>query len=343
MNEPDWNLAQRLVLGTLWRMHNMFSRMVVAVGFSLGWAALSFAQTGSTLMLKPWAPEKLAEANVSGIFEGSGHTDNNSSDFQLSMYESSGRVRLFPGQVASPRFGYDFLALNIDSDDPGLPDQLYDQSASAGVFVWQHSGWVAGVTVGVGYAGNTPFGDGNGWYYLASVGLGKEIDKAHESVLAFVLDYDGNRTLYRDIPLPGLIYTYRLDPTIRLTLGAPVTGVLWTPIDKLTIEANYTLTDRFDASITYDITKRFAVFSRFDTRQEAFWMESLGSRDRLFFQQRRIEAGVKVSPLEQFTIVAAGGYAFGQEFSAGWDTYNSERVADVSDEFYFRVGVELQF
>jgi hypothetical protein len=325
-------------------MHNTsFGRTLVALVLVCGWATATFAQTGSTLMLKPWEPDKFAEAQASGIFLNNGHTDNNDADFQLSMYESYGRVRLFPGKEASPRFGYDFLKLDIDSNDAGLPDHLYDQSVSAGVFVWQHSGWVAGLTLGVGYAGNTPFGDGNAWYYLASIGLGKEIDKAHESVLAFVLDYDGNRTLYRDVPLPGIIYTYRLDPTIRLTLGAPVTGVLWTPTDKLTIDATYTLTDRFDASVTYDVTKQFAIFGRFDTRQEAFWLESIGDKDRLFFQQRRVEAGVKISPIEQFSIVAAGGYAFGQEFSAGWDTFNSTRVADVSDELYFRVGVELQF
>jgi hypothetical protein len=324
-------------------MHiKQFLRMVGAAALVVGWAAASFAQTGSTLMLKPWAPEKLAEAQASGIFENQGHTDNDA-DLQLSMYESYGRVRLFPGQQASPRFGYDFLKMDLHSNDPGLPDQLYDQSVSAGMFVWQHSGWVAGVTAGVGYAGDSPFGDGNGWYYLASIGIGKELDKAHESVLAFVIDYDGNRTLFRDVPLPGVEYVYRLDPTLRFTVGLPVTSVLWTPIEKLSIEATYTLTDRFDATITYDVVKQLSVFGRLDTRREAFWIDGASGDDRLIFQQRRVEAGIKFNPIEQLSIVASGGYAFGQEFSFGWSERSSDKVADVSDELFFRVGVELQF
>ena len=319
-----------------------FSGMVGAIALVLGWTIVASAQTGSTLMLKPWAPEKLAEAQGSGIFENQGHTSNGN-DFQLSMYESYGRVRMFPGKEASPRIGYDFLALDIDSNDPALPDQLYDQSISAGTFVWQQNGWVAGVTAGVGYAGDSPFGDGNGWYYLASIGIGKELDKAHESILAFVIDYDGNRTLFRDIPLPGVEYVYRFDPTIRFTVGLPVTGVLWTPIDKLTIEANYTLTDRFDASVTYDVVKQFSVFGRLDTRREAFWIDGADGDDRLIFQQRRVEAGVKFNPIENLSIVASGGYAFGQEFSFGWSERSSDEVADVSDELFFRVGLELQF
>jgi hypothetical protein len=320
-----------------------FYRMVVASLLAVSWGTLSFAQTGATLMLKPWAPEKLAEAEASATFLNKGHTSNNDADYQLSMYESVGRVRLFPGQEASPRFGYDFLKMDVHSNDPGLPSQLYDQAVSAGLFVGRYSGWIAGVTAGVGYAGDTPFGDGNAWYYLASVGIGKELDTKHESVLAFVLDYDGNRTRFRDIPLPGVEYVYRFDPTVRMTLGLPVTSVLWTPVDKLTIDATYTLVDRFDASVTYDVTQRFAVFGRFNTRQEAFWLEQLGSHDRLLFQERSVEAGVKFSPIDQVSLVAAGGYMFGQEFSAGWDTSRSDHVADVSDELYFRVGVELQF
>jgi hypothetical protein len=162
-------------------------------------------------------------------------------------------------------------------------------------------------------------------------------------VLAFLIDYDGNRTLYRDVPLPGVVYTYRFDPTLRLTLGLPVTGILWTPTDKLTVEANYTLTDRFDATVTYDIVKQFSVFGRLDTRREAFWIDGADGDDRLIFQQRRIEAGVKFNPIEQLSIVAAGGYAFGQEFSFGWSERSSDHVADISDELFFRVGLELQF
>src|SRR5690348_2380953 len=139
-HERDSNLAQRRTLGTLCRMHiKRFQRTVVASLLALSWGTLSFAQTGATLMLKPWAPEKLAEAEASATFLNKGHTDNNDADYQLSMYESMGRVRLFPGQEASPRFGYDFLKMDVHSNDPGLPSQLYDQSVSAGLFVGRYS------------------------------------------------------------------------------------------------------------------------------------------------------------------------------------------------------------
>ena len=61
------------------------------------------------------------------------------------------------------------------------------------------------------------------------------------------------------------------------------------------------------------------------------------------FQQRRAEVGLRWEPRKDFLFSVAGGYAFGQEFSTGFDARDTDLVADVSDEPYLRFGVDIRF
>jgi hypothetical protein len=43
------------------------------------------------------------------------------------------------------------------------------------------------------------------------------------------------------------------------------------------------------------------------------------------------------------SLLVAGGYAFGQEFSTGFDFRDTDKVAEPSDEPYVRMGFEARF
>ena len=165
------------------------------------------AQTGPDLMVKPW-PDKgqISDGSADDYFFNAGHTRQDGSSFRLADYESQGRFRILPGNEISPRIGYDFLLLDNHTNSPRIPKQLSDDSVAfgTGIAKWG-DGWVAGVTVGIGYAGSSAFDIGRGWYGKADIIVAKEISDT--DAIGLVLDYDGNRAyLLMDTPYCPVVW-----------------------------------------------------------------------------------------------------------------------------------------
>lgn len=300
------------------------------------------AQSGPRLLLKPFPREQAIEARADSLFVNGGHTKETDDDFRLSMYESQGRWRVQPGNLISPRIGWDFTFVDIDTDFPGLPGQLADQSVGAAIPVARFGEWIVGASVGVGYAGPAPFGDGDAWYGKGTLSVFRLFNDT--DALVFALDYDGNRTFLPDVPLPGVAYTRRVARDFFFVVGLPVTSFEWKPDDRLRLELVYTLVNAFDASVGYQFADGWTVYGNFESRNEAFFVDDLPANyDRLLFQQRRAELGLRWEPRKDFGLSVAVGYAFGQEFSTGFDSRQTDEVADVSDEPYLRFGLDFKF
>jgi hypothetical protein len=275
------------------------------------------------------------------MMNGGGGTDNGG-DFRMSAYEMSGRFREQRERLI-PRLGFDLHYYDFHSNDPVIPKGLTETSFAAGVELGTYYNWRAGLTVGVGYAGDSPFGQSNAWYEKATLVVGRKLDPKTD--VAVVLDYDGNRTIWPDIPIPGAAYRHEFDPTLSYTLGVPLSSVTWKPqpIPELTVEVTYLLVDSFDAKVDYSLSPHWALFGAMETRQEGFHVDGIGGHDRLFFEQRRAEAGVRWVPRKYTSLTAALGYAWGGSFSRGWSLSESDPVADDSDEPYVRLGFETRF
>jgi hypothetical protein len=301
----------------------------------------ALAQSSAALLVKPWETDQTAEGHFDGYLFSGGHTKETNDQFRLLSLESQGRVRLFPGNVASPRFGYDFLMLGTHTSHPGVPSELLDASVAAGAFVNESNGWVTGLTVGGGYAGDTPFARGSAWYPKADVVLAKKLSDT--DAVGIGLDYDGNRTYGPDIPLPGFGYSHQFDPTLLLVVGAPVSSVTWKPIEHLRVHADYYLLTDLNIDVGYEFVKHWTVFGAFESRRDAFHVAGLGHDRRLLFLQRRIEAGIRFKPTDQLSFTLAGGYAFDGEYYSGFDFRKTRRVTGFSDEPFVRAGVELAF
>ena len=300
------------------------------------------AQTGPRLLLKPFPKEQAIDAHGDALLLDQGHVKESDEDFRLSFYESQGRWRVLPGNLISPRIGWDVKYLDLETSHPGLPEQLTDQSLGVAMPVAKFGDWIVGTSLGVGYAGDSPFSDGDAWYGKASVAVFKLFNES--DALIFVLDYDGNRTILPDTPLPGVAYTKRMAKDLFFIVGLPVTSIEWRPDDRLRVEFVYTMVDSFDASVGYEFTRGWTAYGGFESRKEAFHIDSLPANyDRLLFQHRRAELGLRWEPRKDNWLNLAVGYAFGQEFSSGFDSRDTDEVADVSDEPYLRVGLHLQF
>lgn len=315
------------------------SKYAVAL-FVFCFASAALGQTGPSLLLTPnLSEDELWEGRADALFLNNGSTSNNR-DFRASIYELSGRFREQRERFV-PRIGFDMKYLDVDSTEPLLPKNLTDVSLAAGVELGHYFNWRSGLTVGIGYAGDTPFDQSDAWYGKATLLFGRSLDKKTD--VAVVLDYDGNRSTYPDIPIPGFAYRHEFDPTLSYTVGVPVSAVTWKPFDPLKIQITWTMLDAFDGRVEYEVVPKFIVYGAFESRQEAFHTQAIHGNNRLLFQQRRAELGVRWEPLQYTRLNVAGGYAFAGEFSAGFDQRDSDLIADVGDEPYIRLGFERQF
>lgn len=306
----------------------------------MGIGSLAAAQTGPELMLRPFPKEERIQAQGDFTMLNSGST-RNTDDFNLAFYDTSGRVRLFDAQRADPRIGWNYTDINT-SGDPVLPSHLIDTSVSFGMGIADYNGWVAGIQLGIGYAGAGAFDDADAWYGMADILLGHEIDKT--STLGIVVDYDGNRSFMPDTPLPGFLYTKRLYPTLLLGVGFPYSSIEYKPNDAWTFTAKLYIPDDLTARIDYAVTQNFGIFGELSSRREAFHWDALpNGMDRLIYDSRRAEVGIRWTLQQSYSLTIAGGYAFSQEFNQGFDTRDQDRVAKPSDEPYARVGFEVRF
>lgn len=306
------------------------------------------AQTGPQLLLKEFPKELRLDMNVDASLTQDGHAKRTDQSLQIGIVDVEGRIRLTPGELESPRIGFGLKYFDVNSSVRGLPGHLYDQSVGFATPVGKWEDWILGVSVGVGYSGNAPFGDGNGWYGKAGIVAFKQLDKT--SALAIAIDYDGNRTIAPDVPLPGFAYIKRIQSNLSLTVGLPVTSIEWEPVQDLRVELSYLLLENFSARVGYRLGEGFELFGAIGQRSDAFSLD--GQRygdDRLLFQQRHAELGVTYRTRDagvgdqDLELTAAIGYAFDGEFSVGFDTRNSRLLADVSDEPYLRLALQLRF
>ncbi|HZN69759.1 MAG TPA: hypothetical protein VFB66_31075 [Tepidisphaeraceae bacterium] len=306
------------------------------------------AQTGPGLLLEPFPKEQLTDTRGGFLAVNGGHVKGTDESVQLSFVESTGRVRVIPGNLISPRVGWDLEYVLVNADggalDDALPSELTDHSVGVAFPVAKVGEWIFGVSLGVGYAGGTPWADGSGWYGKATAVGFRQLRE--REALVFAIDWDGNRSFLPDVPLPGFAYTRGVGDTLTFIVGIPLSSVTWKPLPKLSLEAGYFPVESFDAAIGYGFAPHWSVFGNLEYRSTAFWLDEIGGNDRLIFEQRRAEVGVRYAPLETQKAVAftaAVGYAWGQEFSIGFDSRDTDVIADLSDEPYLRVGLELKF
>ncbi len=300
-------------------------------------------------------------------------------DLRLDVYDITGRVRLTPGLSdrgiarAQPRFGFSTRYLQLHTADPSLPDEMFDGSAAIGMGVLASQGWLGGLTLGAGYAGADFESDANALYFQGSFAIGKTFESG--DAFGIVLDYNGNRTFLPDWPLAGFQYRKRFPPQepappemeaqgrrqgalegynpdtdparLVLAIGFPYSGIEWRPTDRLRVEAVYAIPQSINARADYTLlgdpaVSGLGIYANLSRTVTAVHWNDLPDRDRLFFRQSLAEAGINWRLNDRLELVIAGGWSFGQEFVTGWDTRDTDDVANVDDAPYFRALARLR-
>lgn len=310
----------------------------------LGISLTASAQTGPDLLIRPFPANRSVESQADAIRLFDTNTSNADAGFSLTSLEAEGRFRILRENIAQPVGGFSASQLLIDTDDPALPENLGDYSLGAGMGLFSQRGWVGGITFALGHASDSPFSDSNAWYGKATFVVGKQ-DLWDGWGFGLAIEYNGNRTFRPDTPLPGFVFSKRLDEIDSVvTIGIPVTGIRWTPNDQWEVILNYVFPDFVDIKVTFFPLRTIGIYGSVGQRTYAFWSDTLtDGNDRIFYRQRRAELGVEWKPTENVAVVLSGGYAFSQEFTVGWDSQDDELLADVDDAPYARLLITVGY
>jgi hypothetical protein len=300
--------------------------------------AQTFAQTGPELARRPWRDEQMFEVQTSvmAIFEGG----TTSSTYSMARNTTSGRVKVPLPDDFRMNVGYDHKFYNISTDQPGVPNQLIDQTMAVSLGLPKQEKWTVDFTLGGGIASNMQYTDDHAYYAKINAMATYEIDDTSE--ITFGINFDGNRPFLPDVPLPGVAYTKRIGRTLTYMVGFPFATVRWMPQEQLSLYATAT-PGSFVGGIGYKILPKLEAYADFNEHFDGFWVNGNPDNDRLFIQIRRAEAGFRVPMCNNFEMVLGGGFAFNTQARHGWDTRNDSLVARFSDEPFLRAGFTVRF
>lgn len=302
------------------------------------------AQTGPGLLLQPWDEPTHMEHDVTMRRFGPADVRHGDDDVRLGRFHARGRFRTNPEPETGEndwRLGYRAMYWDLRSDDPVLPNRLADFSVAGGWSRQLAVGRSVGATAGVGYAGVRPFTEDEAVHGKGDLIFRQALDE--RSMLTFTLNYDGNRTLWPDIPLPLLSYSRRVTDELTVTLGAPTLAVNWRPHERWVIRGGYLPPWTGTGRVEYHFHDAWRAFVAFENDYHGFASGDDNRNRRLFFQQRRLETGVRYEPHRQWHLTLAGGYAFGQRLERGWDARRTTTVRRFDDAPYIRTVLGVNF
>ena len=248
-------------------------------------------------------------------------------DYDMRVFAMRGRVRVAPSMGwKSPRFGWDVLYIDTETADPRIPDNLTDSSIAFGGGVIAGDWTIAG-TLGVGFAGDHPY-TGTGYYGLASVNGTNWLGK--RDLLQIGVDFDGNRPIFPDVPLPVVLWTRLWNDQVRTTIGFPYLAVHWAPTDWFTLDFQGIPGVYQTGSLTFHLSAQWDLFTRYRGANFRFFVDDFSDDDdRLFYSEQRVEFGATWHPTGKMELKLFVAWAFDREFSTGFDVRDSETLVDL--------------
>ncbi|MEE9405701.1 MAG: hypothetical protein V3V20_12485 [Algisphaera sp.] len=310
------------------------------------WAFPAAAQVGSALVAVPWAPGQTLSVKGYALGEETQTEDDflgPGDDLNLARVVGFGRYRLDAENPNSLSVGWLYDHIEMKTDDVRLPARLEASAVAVGANLGTHGDWSVGYTAGVGFAGDLPYADGEAWYGLGSLYARHQL-KGTPTFITLFLDYDGSRSFLPDTPIPALQYTVIESPTLTYSIGLPYSSLSWQPSDRVSIDAKFLVPMAGSAEASYKLDKQWSAYVLYEISTRGYHLADDEKHRRLFFSQSRSELGLRYTFAQSgIQVNAAGGYAFDQEFTRGFDTRHTELIRDVGDAVYVRVGVSARF
>ncbi len=224
-----------------------------------------------------------------------------------------------------------------------LPDRLWRIGMGAAYRRKLDTGAIWGVDVSIGSASDRPFDTGEEFRFSAT-GMLRLPETDNEGWL-LLLTFVNAREWLPYIPLPGAGYIVNRQGNFRGLLGVPYTFIQYSPIDRLRLDLRYLMLRNVYAQATYNVLPKVGLYTRFTWNTDAYMLSRRRDKDdRLFYDDKRIAAGVRWQATETIVLDLSSGYAFDRFFFLGrtYDDRDNNRI-DLEDGPFLSAIVRMRF
>ena len=198
-----------------------------------------------------------------------------------------------------------------------------------------------------GSASDEPFASPDEMTANVSWFIGLWPPSGNSDSFAFYINWQNNRDFLNRRPIPGFAYRYKQGDWFTSLIGFPDNAIAWRPLEWLELSASYT----FPRTVHSQIGVRplrdqdLKLFAGFDwTNQRYYRRDRRDVRDRLWYVEKSVSAGLRWEIDKRFFLEAVGGYAF-DRFWFEADTYEDRSLnrIDISDGPFLTLTVGFRF
>lgn len=315
------------------------------------------AQTGPSIVIKPWLEEPhWADTFDDILVFGKTETVEAGEDARVFYWDSRGRIKFdkADGDPAYGVLGYKVITLDNSSANDVVSGQLNDIALSTPVRLPELiEGWRIDLIGGAGTANDGHFDGRSSWYGIGALDASAPLGGSGR--LHVGVEYDGNRALWPDLPLPYVAWCDAAGGRLRYTVGLPESALWWKPVGGFIIDLKYLFPAKADAVAEYELfagsaflrgVRLFALYSR---AVEGYFMAEpnrrrldLGRERRFFHELDRVGAGVRL--ITTILDISLGvGYSFNHRFKTGWDLRELETYRELEDEWIVSLRMQGTF
>jgi hypothetical protein len=211
---------------------------------------------------------------------------------------------------------FDTNAILPDSHRP-FPDDLWNVRFGT---TYRHqfgNDWIAGGTVSFGSASNEPFHSIN--ELTAGVNAFLRVPQGEHNAWLFTLNYSVNSEL--PFPIPGVAFFWAPTEQFHALIGLPL-QIWWRPVDDLTFDISYMLIHNVRARATYRLCGPVRIYFGYEWNNESYFLtDRPDDRDRFFYYDQRLVAGVQAALDRHWSFDLSSGYVFDRHYFQG-QSYN---------------------
>jgi len=161
----------------------------------------------------------------------------------------------------------------------------------------------------------------------------------------FYVDYYNNRDYWNGYPVPGAGYWYKPSDKFQAVIGLPIFYVEYLPFDKTKFEFTYIATTYILTNLSYDITSSLKVYGEFEWNDELYARaDREKDKDRLFYYEKILGAGIHWQVAKYFGVDLSGGYAFDRNmFEAKKSADGDDNKFDIENGAFVGIRAGLPF
>lgn len=275
-----------------------------------------------------------------------GNVKGRDDDIDIFYWDSAGHIK-FDRNERNPPFwlGYRALAITMFGDDiPEITGDLVDVSLAA-AFQLNDGGrsdeWRFDLALGAGTANDGHWSNTDALYGVGTMNAAKPLDE--DTILHIGINYNGNRTIWPDVPLPYVSIFSRLNAEFSYNVGVLSSGLLWQLQDNAAaVWVDYVTQSSLTIGGSIGLGHEWSVFIEYKDTNDSFFINDRGN-ERLFYEKSQIALGLEWKRGTAWNVRFGGGYAWDQRFATGFDLWDVDGLLDPTDEPMFFLTVRGTF